>query len=172
MRKFLKAVLTLAVICIPLLGISEFAYADVQRDINAASAAHKQKDYARAIEIYTNIINSGSSITLQDATAIYANRGLAYHRKGDYVLAIKDYDEAIDLLFERGVRLDGYFWSLRGGAYYLKGDLDHAIQDYKTAVKYSPDIEYYRDSLKKLEAMKSSKKFGGAWQELLKSSPN
>ena len=89
-----------------------------------------QKD--DAIAACTRAITSGS-VSPNDLTRAYFNRGRAYYNKQDYERAIADYSEAI--------KLDPKFvWAfiIRGDAYKAKQDYDRAIADYSEAIKLDP----------------------------------
>jgi lipoprotein NlpI len=88
----------------------------------------KKRDYAHAIEAYTECIR----LDPHSAIAFHA-RGYAYYDSHDDNRAIQDFNEAIRLEPEYG---DGF--RERARAYEDKNDYEHAIQDYTQAIRIKP----------------------------------
>ncbi|MDR1419898.1 MAG: tetratricopeptide repeat protein [Treponema sp.] len=89
----------------------------------------QQKDYDRAIELFTTALDE-----YPDSTMIIGIRGSTYYNKGEKEKALADYTRLIDLMPERP---DG--WNSRGNLYHELGEYDKAIADYTHCIPMSPD---------------------------------
>lgn len=156
---FVKLVTLVALFGAVLIGVPEQVHADIQSEINQARTAHGQKDYDRAIAIYTRIISSGLPDTHKQAFAVYANRALAYAFSGRMQSAIKDYDKAVELGKARGHDPSvAHVLQLRGRVYYHIGDLDHAIRDFEEAIGLLTKNDDYKKDLEKTLGILRAKK--------------
>lgn len=90
------------------------------------------KDYANAVECYTN------AIIKQPDTAVYYNeRGVAYYNLGEHEKAIPDYCKAIELKPDNAT-----FYSNRGLSYDTLGEYEKAIADYNKAIELDAANEF------------------------------
>jgi tetratricopeptide (TPR) repeat protein len=116
----------------------ERSRADVAQNLPLADAALAEKNFDRAIDLYTKVINS-NAIDGSDLGLVLFKRGLAYQAKGDCVHAVQDYDKASDTLKTNG---DLYFNRSLCQANLQHPDL--ALADLDRAVKANPDSVEYR----------------------------
>ena len=120
-----------------------------------AEEAVKEKNYDRAIELYTKVINSGAyQDEPQMLGRLYFGRGGAYHAKGDCSSAVVDYAKATEYA-QKG----DYFYSLAGCHLILQQN-DLALADLDKAIKIDPDAANYRSARCKL--LFNTKDFAGA----------
>jgi tetratricopeptide (TPR) repeat protein len=61
-----------------------------------AEAALKEKDYDKAIDLYTKALESGAFDTANEGKILF-NRGRAQHAKGDCNAAIADYNKSLEI---------------------------------------------------------------------------
>jgi tetratricopeptide (TPR) repeat protein len=110
-----------------------------------AQEAVLKKDYDRAIELFTRVIDSGAFTdephTMGD---LYFGRGGAYHAKGDCAAAVVDYTKATEFVTKGDL-----FYSLAGCHLILQQD-DLALADLDKAIKIDPGAALYRSARCKL----------------------
>jgi lipoprotein NlpI len=92
MRKFVKATLTLALLCLPA-GMASAGGID---DANAAVKAARDGKYEDAIRLFTSAINS-DELNLSGRAQAYAYRGIAKATIGDYDAAAEDLNFSVAL---------------------------------------------------------------------------
>jgi len=92
-----------------------------------AHAAARAGELGRAIELYTEAIDSGT-LTLAHRADAYFNRANALHADGRYDDAIADYDAAI----RSDPNFAGAYYN-RGFSYQAKGERERAIADFRMA---------------------------------------
>src|SRR5512145_640824 len=89
-RETIRVLFCLMVLC--LAGMATFA-AEVPARADSLVVSGNQhymnREYEKAIDCYTRVINMGYS-----ASALYFNLGNAYYKQGDYPLAILYYEKA------------------------------------------------------------------------------
>lgn len=120
-----------------------------------AEEAVKEKNYDRAIELYSKAINSGAfTDEPQTMGRLYFGRGGAYHAKGDCTNAVVDYAKATEFASK-----GDYFYSLAGCHLILQQN-DLALADLDKAIKIDPDAMNYRSARCKL--LFNTKDFAGA----------
>jgi tetratricopeptide (TPR) repeat protein len=116
--------------------------------IDRGMAYLKQKEYDRAIDDYTNVIDRGPD---ECVSVAYNNRAEALNFKGEYAKALVDANKAIELSLDDGAFYDGEFYDTRGYIYCLSGDSDKALADFNTAIDLggtsSSPIFYYHRAL-------------------------
>ena len=93
------------------------------------SKAYNEKDYDKAIELYTQVI----SLDPLNAPA-YNNRGNAYYNRGKWDEAIVDFNKAIELKPDYAMAYDN-----RGISYIAKRMYDEAIPDHNKAIELNPN---------------------------------
>lgn len=104
----------------------------------------KSKDYDRAVEECTRLIDSGNE-NKGSLYEYYATRGLIYKIRGKYDKALADYSNAVESGTDNKVKLS-FTYNDRGHVYELKGMFDQAVSDYNRAIELNPDsyITMYR----------------------------
>ena len=131
----------------------------------SAFTCSEKSDYDRAIDLYTNALESTPThaisylnrgnvylgkgdfenaivdyntaiVSNPDYASAYFNRGNVYHRFRQYDIAIIDYNTAIELNPDFA---KAYF--NRGNIYYRKGEFDTAIVDYSKVIELNPDFD-------------------------------
>ena len=96
----------------------------------------KLKNYNKAIEDYTNVIE-----LVPECILAYKKRGECNINLKKYKEAIEDYDKAIELNSDKAV-----FYGNRGSAKYSLGNYKEAIEDYDKAIKLKPGKgRYYNE---------------------------
>ena len=96
----------------------------------------KLKNYNKAIEDYTNVIE-----LVPECILAYKKRGECNINLKKYKEAIEDYDKAIELNSDKAV-----FYANRGSAKYSLGNYKEAIEDYDKAIKLNPGKgRYYNE---------------------------
>ena len=125
-RTWMKRTTGLIAICLAFSSI----YADQEADrlVFEGIDAYKARDYALAINKFTESIK----LDPQNISA-YNNRGLTYRDKGDYDASIADFTAALK------IKTDWFIHYNRGIAYYQKKENDSAIADFNKAIKLNPD---------------------------------
>ena len=115
----------------------------------------QKKEYDRAIELFTRVIDS-RAFTDEPQTLgnVYFGRGGAFHAKGDCVHAVEDYTKAAELLTK------GDIYYSRAGCYLILQQDDLALADLDKAIKLDPDASLYRSARCKL--LFNKKDFAGA----------
>ena len=102
-----------------------------------ALGAHNQQQYARAIELYTHILDRKPKKTIR--ALVYIHRGMAFFGESNYDKALEDFTAAINLEPENP-RI--YFY--RGVVQRFRKDLNGAIGDLSRSLELDP---YHFDSL-------------------------
>ncbi|NOT41373.1 MAG: tetratricopeptide repeat protein [Alphaproteobacteria bacterium] len=133
-----------------------------------AEEAVQKKDYDRAIELFTKVIDSGA-FTDEPHTMVrlYFGRGGAYHAKGDCTAAVVDYTKATEYANKGDI-----YYSLAGCHLILQQDA-LALADLDKAIKIDPDAANYRSARCKL--LFNTKDFAGAvpdCEKALTATPN
>jgi len=100
---------------------------DGYRTFRQAYQTASAGDYDRAIDLYTQSIESGD-LSVEDLAAAFYNRANAYHYRGALDYAIADYGRAI----VNNPELPAAYYN-RGYAYREIGDEAHAVADFKAA---------------------------------------
>jgi tetratricopeptide (TPR) repeat protein len=117
----------------------------LQKLPSQAQEAVLKKDYDRAIELFTRVIDSGAFTdephTMGD---LYFGRGGAYHAKGDCAAAVADYTKATEYVTKGDL-----FYSL-AGCHLILNQEDLALTDLDNAVKTDPGAVLYRSARCKL----------------------
>ena len=129
-RMLLVAFLLLTV----LVCVTSPAWTDGLDDLDAGSIAFNERDYDKAISLFTKAIMSGE-LTREDLRFAYEGRGQAWAEKGDNDRAIADYTKAIVI----DPKDAGAYYS-RGNAWYNKSDYDKAIADYTKTIEINPKV--------------------------------
>ena len=161
---------------IPLLALSlafasGTARADVDEDMEAAMGAMRTRDYVKASELLTKILDN-PDLTQGQALRALRGRGHAWHELRQFKLAIADYSRAIDMrpgfselwnsrcwsrLYVRqpraaledcnvALKLDPAFGAAldsRAMAYSAIGEFDKSLEDHKKALERSKVAEHY-----------------------------
>lgn len=100
--------------------------ADPEKLKSAGNAAMQQKDYATAIDKYTQ------AISISPTNPIYlSNRAAAYSAKGDHASAVKDAEIAVasDPKYTKA-------WSRLGLARFAMGDARGSVEAYQKGIEY------------------------------------
>lgn len=106
---------------------------DYKPQLDKGIALHEAKDYAGAIEAYSQAIK-----LKPDHFLIYYNRGGAYEAMKKYDLAIADFTKAIELQPKLG-----YVYAMRAKVYTMLSQDDKAVADYSSAISLESVGEYY-----------------------------
>jgi tetratricopeptide (TPR) repeat protein len=131
-RSAMKKILLTALLFSLMVCFTSPAWAGGLDDANAGAAAFQEKNYDKAIRLFTKAIASGE-LTPEHLKAAHALRGLAWDGKGDYAKAIADYSKAIEINPK-----DAATYYNRGLAWVYKGDYDKAIADFTKAIELNP----------------------------------
>jgi tetratricopeptide (TPR) repeat protein len=119
--------------------------ADLQKVPHQAEEAVMEKNYDRAIELFTKAIDSRAFEDEPHTMGrLYFGRGSAYHYKEDCNSAVADYVKATEYL-QKG----DYYYSLASCQLVLKQD-DQALVSLDKAIKIDPDAANYRSGRCKL----------------------
>jgi tetratricopeptide (TPR) repeat protein len=112
-------------------------------DAQAGVAAFQERNYDKAIQLFTKAIASGE-LSQEQLSAAYSLRGFALEMKGAYDKAIADWTKVIEL---NPKNAEAYYH--RGLAWHGKGDYDKAIVDYTKAIELDPKLAdaYYSRGL-------------------------
>ncbi len=102
-----------------------------------ALSAHNQQEYARAIELYTYILNRKPKKSIR--ALVYIHRGMAFFGESNYDKALEDFTLAINLEPENP-RI--YFY--RGVVQRFRKDLNGALVDFNRSLELDP---YHFDAL-------------------------
>ena len=123
---------------------------EMQKVPYQAEEAVQQKDYDRAIELFSKAIDS-NAFTDEPHTLgrLYFGRGGAYHAKGDCPNAVPDYTKAAELTPKGDI-----YYSLASCHVALQQD-DAALVDLTKAIEVDPDAALYRSARCKLLFNKS-----------------
>ena len=107
---------------------------EAQKLVDGGNAAYKSKDYAKAVELYTELLR----LKPWDPRAYY-NRGNAYYRMNNFDAAA-DFSEAIKIQPSLHLALMN-----RGNIFLRNGRYADAISDYDRALQYTTDdfLIYY-----------------------------
>jgi len=102
-----------------------FLYANVTENIDdlllKALAAHNTKQFKKAIEIYTSILNLKPGEYIQ--SLIYIHRGMAYFSESNYDQALEDFSKSLELNYEN--------WR----AFYYRAVIHQIMQNYPAALE-------------------------------------
>jgi tetratricopeptide (TPR) repeat protein len=101
---------------------------------------YEVKDYAGAIERFTDALKLPAKPTVISPAVIYSYRGNAFSIQNDLDRAIADYTQAVTLQVD-----NAEVYHNRAVAYGKKGDYDSAIADFSRVLEIDPDyaIDYY-----------------------------
>jgi len=107
-----------------------------------AISAHNDGRFETAIELYTQMINSGIASSI--LSVIYNHRGLAYFARSEYRKAVEDFTMAVKC-DNHGFRAYNY----RGMANRMLGEYGQAVADLDESIKINPfqPESYYSRSL-------------------------
>ena len=102
---------------------------EAQKLVDGGNAAYKSKDYAKTVELYTELLR----LKPRDPRAYY-NRGNAYDRMNNFDAAAADFSEAIKIQ-------PSFYLALmnRGNIFSRNGRYADAITDYDRALQYKTD---------------------------------
>jgi tetratricopeptide (TPR) repeat protein len=100
-------------------------------EFDLALACHFQKNYAAAIDLFTDVLLQNPSIV-----SAYLFRGLDYYETNQYEKAIASLKKALEL---KSADSQAYFYL--GASYYQLGDYRHAALAYVEHVRLSPKTE-------------------------------
>ena len=117
----------LSVIVLLAFSISAFAQDDLEIQ---AEEATKQRDFNKAIELYTQMIEKNEKVV-----TAHFERGMLYVYVQEYQKAVDDMDYVIE---KRPDNADA--WNLRGLIYSYKPDYDKSIADYNKAIELDPEF--------------------------------
>lgn len=136
----------------------------LQKLPSQAQEAVQRKDYDRAIELFTKVINSNAFTDEPHTMAdLYFGRGGAYHAKGDCANAVADYTKATEYTTKGDL-----YYSLAGCQLILQQD-DQALASLDKAIKIDPEAALYRSARCKL--LYNKKDFAGALPDCEKALP-
>jgi lipoprotein NlpI len=96
-------------------------------------AAHRSKQYDRAIAAFTSLL--GSQLDPTAAAVVYVARAQSYAGKGELKKAVADATQAI--------HLDGnlaFAYNTRGVAFGRMGDFNSALKDFDAALRLDPRL--------------------------------
>ena len=110
---------------------------DWNGNFKKAQAALAAKDYKTAIQLFTEILNSGRLPKAWLATTLYL-RGKAYRSSHQYQQAVADYEAAI----QADPKLDPAYYEL-GATYHSMGQYGKAIAAFSQAISLKPDMGNY-----------------------------
>jgi tetratricopeptide (TPR) repeat protein len=115
------------------------ALAGAMDDWRLAYDAQNRGDYAEAIRLYTQVIQSGE-LSGENLAKVYTNRAIAHHNADQIDPAVADYTKAIQI---KADFVDA--WVGRCGIYSRKQLYDQAIADCDRGAALSPDyfLAYY-----------------------------
>lgn len=127
-----------------LLQKSPFLKGTIDDMILEAIHAHNNGDLEKAINIYTEIINSKPTPNKIILSVIHKHRGMAYFAKSEYQNALDDFTNSVEY-DPKSFR--SYYY--RGIVYNVQGDENKAIEDFNTSLEknqYQSHV-YYRRAL-------------------------
>lgn len=113
------------------------SFGSISYATDMCSSYFKSKEYDRAIEECTRLIDSGDEKG-GSLYEYYATRGLIYKIRGKYDKALSDYSNAVESGTDNKVKLS-FTYNDRGNVYELKGLYDQAMSDYYKAIELNPD---------------------------------
>ncbi|MFN2623853.1 MAG: tetratricopeptide repeat protein [Chthoniobacterales bacterium] len=96
-------------------------------------AAHRSKQYDRAISAFTTLLQS--QLEAKAAAVVYVARAQSYAGKGELRKAMADATEAIKL--DRDLAIA---YNTRGVAFGRMGDFNNAIKDFDAALRLDPRL--------------------------------
>jgi len=129
MKKILFAALLLLSLMV---CVASPAWAGGLDDAQAGEAALDERNYDKAIRLFTKAIESGE-VSPENLSKMYFNRGIAWENKGDLNKAIADYTKAIEINPNYAKAYNN-----RGLAWHNKDDYDKAIADFTRAIEIEP----------------------------------
>ena len=112
---------------------------DWQGNHRKAQAALAARDYKTAIQLFSDILNSGRLPKPWLATTLFL-RGKAYRSSKQYPLAIADYEAAT----QTDVKLDVAFFEL-GATYHAIGQYGKAVASFSQAIALKDNMWNYYD---------------------------
>jgi tetratricopeptide (TPR) repeat protein len=113
------------------------SFGSISHATDLCSYYFKSKEYDRAIEECTGVINSGTEKG-DSLYEYYATRGLIYKIRGQYDEALSDYNNAVESGTDNNVNLS-FTYNDRGNVYESTGQYDQAMSDYHRAIEQNPD---------------------------------
>ena len=130
---------------------------DVREHGDRANGFKRNKDYAKAIGEYSEMLNllSDNATGQYTKDGVYLLRGSCYLKAGEPEKAVEDYSKAISLKPE-----DGDYYNSRAEAYLALGELENAKADIEKAVKLNPKeaARYYDNFGMGIEEQTGNKK--------------
>jgi tetratricopeptide (TPR) repeat protein len=129
----MKKILFIAMLLLSLMVcVTPPTWADGLDDAQAGEAALDERNYDKAISLFTKAIESGE-VSPENLSKMYFNRGIAWENKGGLNKAIADYTKAIEINPNYAKAYNN-----RGLAWHNKGDYDKAIADFTKAIEFNP----------------------------------
>ncbi|MEQ1753456.1 MAG: tetratricopeptide repeat protein [Micropepsaceae bacterium] len=110
---------------------------DWQGNFKKAQSALIAKDFKTAIQLFTEILNSGRLPKVWLPTTLYL-RGKAYRSSGQFKQAVTDYEAAI----QADSNLDPAYYEL-GATYHSLGQYGKAIEAFSRAISLKPGMGNY-----------------------------
>ena len=110
---------------------------DWNGNFKKGQAALAAKDYKTAIQIFTEVLNSGRLPRAWLATTLYL-RGKSYRSSHQYPQAVADYEAAI----QADPKMDPAFYEL-GATYHSMGQYAKAVAAFSQAIALKPDMGNY-----------------------------
>ena len=132
-----------------------------------AGKALNDKNYDRAIELLTKVIES-KALSGEELGKVYYERGVAFQAKKDCANALTDYDHALETLTNN----DKLYFN-RSLCHNEAQQPDQALSDLDHAIKFNPDAVNYR--VARCIQLFNKKDFAGALPDCemaLKSTPD
>ena len=168
-----SAILFVVATCLPVSAIEgieqrkERAKAEALEAVPLAGKALNEKNYDRAIELLTKVIDA-NVLSGEELGKIYYERGVAFQAKKDCVKALADYNHALETFTTSDVL---YF--NRSICHNEAKQPDEALSDLDHAIKIKPDAMNYR--VARCIQLFNKKDFAGALPDCemaLKSAPD
>lgn len=110
---------------------------DWNGNFKKGQAALAAKDYKTAIQIFTEVLNSGRLPKAWLATTLYL-RGKSYRSARQYPQAVADYEAAI----QADPKMDPAYYEL-GATYHSMGQYGKAVSAFSQAITLKPDMGNY-----------------------------
>jgi len=103
----------------------------VEKQIFDALEAHSNKNYRKAIKLYSKILHQ--KIPPQMRSIVYNHRGMAYFILSDYDRSLKDFSKALEYEPKNVIILNN-----RGLAFRMLHQYEQALRDFERSVKINP----------------------------------
>ncbi len=104
---------------------------DIDRMLLDALYAHNAREFRRAIEVYTKILQAGPSRAVQ--SIIYVHRGMACFSESRYTEAAEDFNRALE-----NDPTNYRAWYLRGTVHSVLKDDHSALRDFTESLRLNP----------------------------------